>query len=196
MRNLVNVLSIVALLFASMSCGAPKKDKSKTAETKETATQWSVEKAQEWGEKQTWIVGANFSPSDASNQLDMWQADTWNPELIDKELGWAEDIGMNTMRVYLHYFPYRDDKDAFLKRMDKFLDIASAHHIKTMFIFFDDVWNPIVISGPQPDIKPHVHNSNWVQSPGKDILWNTEKHAQLKPFVQDILERYKNDDRI
>ncbi len=160
------------------------------------ATLWSVEKAQEWGAKQPWIVGANFNPSDASNQLDMWQPDTWNPELIDKELGWAEEIGMNTMRVYLHYFPYRDDKENFLKRMDKFLEISAKYNIKPMFIFFDDVWNPNPVAGPQPEPKPHLHNANWVQSPGKDILWNPEKHAELKPYVQDVMNRYKNDNRI
>ena len=163
---------------------------------KETATRWTEEKAQEWGARQEWLVGANFNPSDASNQLDMWQADTWNPELIDKELGWAEEIGMNTMRVYLHYFPFRDDKKAFLKRMDQFLEISAKHHIKPMFVFFDDVWNPYPKAGPQPEPKKHLHNANWVQSPGKEILWNPEKHAQLKPYVQEILKRYKKDDRV
>lgn len=166
------------------------------AGAQEVPGRWSETKAREWGARQKWIVGANFNPSNASNQLDMWQAATWSPELIDKELGWAEAIGMNTVRVYLHYFPYRDDKDGFLARMDQFLEIAAKHHIKPMFIFFDDVWNPDPKAGPQPEPKKHLHNANWVQCPGKDILWNPETHAQLKPYVQDILGRYKNDDRI
>ena len=163
---------------------------------KNVGARWTEKKAREWGAKQKWIVGANFSPSNASNQLDMWQADTWSPELIDKELGWAANIGMNTMRVYLHYFPYRDDKDAFFERMDQFIEISAKHHIKPMFVFFDDVWNPFPKTGPQPEPKKHLHNANWVQSPGKEILWNPEKHVQLKPYVQDILKRYKDDDRL
>jgi hypothetical protein len=165
------------------------------AET-EGGKRWSEQKAQKWGERQKWIVGANFSPSNASNQLDMWQADTWSPELIDKELGWAEAIGMNTIRVYLHYFPYRDDKKGFFRRMDRFLELCAKHNIKPMFIFFDDVWNPNPHAGPQPEPKKHLHNANWMQSPGKDILWNSERHAELKPYVQDTLRRYKDDDRI
>ena len=187
------IMASILSLTAIIACGDSmdkKENKSKAG------VRWTEKKAQKWGEKQKWIVGANFNPSDASNQLDMWQADTWNPELIDKELGWAEEIGMNTMRVYLHYFPYRDDKDAFLERMDQFLEIASKHNIKTMFVFFDAVWNPNPVAGPQPEPKKHLHNANWMQCPDKDMLWNPKRHIELKPYVQDILQRFKNDRRI
>ena len=39
--------------------------------------------------QQRWLVGSNYIPTDAINQLEMWQADTFNPAQIDKELGWA-----------------------------------------------------------------------------------------------------------
>ncbi|MEN8255901.1 MAG: 1,4-beta-xylanase [Verrucomicrobiota bacterium] len=184
-----SILSLVAIT----ACGETMDKKESKPKT---ATRWSEEKAHEWGARQKWIVGANFNPSDASNQLDMWQADTFNPELIDKELGWAEAIGMNTMRVYLHHFPYRDDKEAFLKRMDQFLGIAAKHNIKIMFVFFDAVWNPNPVAGPQPEPKPHLHNANWMQCPEKELLWNPERHDELKPYVQDILKHFKDDDRI
>lgn len=201
MKKLLKTTFITLALVLFVSCGITNKNtKNKSSvqdtEKKELVSRWTEEKANEWGAKQPWLVGANYNPSDASNQLDMWQADTWNPELIDKELGWAEEIGFNTIRVYLHYFPYRDDKDAFLKRMDEFIEIAAKHHIKPMFIFFDDVWNPNPKAGKQPEPKKHIHNANWVQSPGKEILWNHEMHVQLKPYVQDILTRYKSDNRI
>ncbi len=195
---MMKIFLSVFLLSVMIACGGNTKKKSVTKSDKgnEIATRWSIEKAQAWGEEQPWIVGANFNPSDASNELDMWQADTWNPELIDKELGWAENIGMNAVRVYLHYFPYRDDKDNFLNRIDEFLKISAKHHIKPMFIFFDDVWNPNPVAGPQPEPRPHLHNANWLQSPGKDILWNPERHKELKPYVQDILRKFKDDDRV
>jgi hypothetical protein len=161
-----------------------------------TGKRWSLEKINQWASKQPWIIGANFLPSDATNQLEMWQKETWNPKLIDKELGWAEKIGMNTVRVYLHYFPYRDDKEGFYQRIDEYLSIANKHHIKTIFVFFDDCWYPEPKPGKQPEPKPHVHNAGWVQNPGKEILWDPSKHGQLKPFVQDILKRYSEDDRI
>ncbi len=47
----------------------------------------------------SWPVGCNFIPSTAINQLEMWQKDTYDPNTIDRELGWAEQIGFNTVRV-------------------------------------------------------------------------------------------------
>ena len=61
------------------------------------AKRWSKEQAWEWYDKQPWLVGCNFLPSTAINQLEMWQADTFDPKTIDRELGWAESIGMNIL---------------------------------------------------------------------------------------------------
>ena len=66
----------------------------------ETA-RWSPEKANAWYAGQRWLVGSNYINSSAINQLEMWQADTFKPTEIDRELGYAEGIGMNTMRVFL-----------------------------------------------------------------------------------------------
>ncbi|MEN8248786.1 MAG: cellulase family glycosylhydrolase [Bacteroidota bacterium] len=202
MRNItVKLLSALLLLSTMIACGVKQDEKEEVSEEQEKpktemGTRWTEEKANEWGAKQPWLVGANFNPSDASNQLDFWQADTWNPELIDKELGWAAEIGMNTMRVYLHYFPFRDDKENFLKRMDQFLEISDKHSIKPMFVFFDDVWYPNPRAGKQPDVLPHVHNSNWMQSPGAEILMNEARHNEVKPFVVETMTRFKDDDRV
>ena len=188
MRNLkmasISALALTAVVASTHADGAKMGER------------WSEEKAQAWGAEQPWLVGANFNPSDSWNQLVVWQKDTWNPELIDKELGWAEDIGMNTMRVYLHYFPYRDDKDGFLDRIDQYLKISDSHNIKTMFIFFDSVWNPDPVAGKQKEPTPHLHNAGWVQCPDSEILWNPERHIELKPYVQDIMTRFKDDDRV
>ena len=88
------------------------------------STIWSVEKANKWYEEQGWLVGANFLPSTAINQLEMWQAETFDPITIDRELGWAAAIGMNTMRVYLHDLAWKADAVGLKKRMDQFLSIA------------------------------------------------------------------------
>src|SRR5271169_3961032 len=59
---------------------------------------WTEAQANAWYAAQPWPVGANFLPSTAINELEMWQADTFDAATIDRELGWAEGIGMNTMR--------------------------------------------------------------------------------------------------
>lgn len=158
--------------------------------------QWTRQKAQNWYDSKPWLVGANFLPSTAINQLEMWQAETFDPETIDRELGWAEEIGMNTMRVYLHDLLWKQDPEGFLKRMEQFLKIADKHNIKPMFVFFDAVWDPQPKLGEQPDPQPHVHNSGWVQSPHIDILKDEEKLDKLEPYVKGVLEHFKNDSRV
>lgn len=157
---------------------------------------WSAEKANQWYEQQPWLVGANFTPSTAINQLEMWQPDTFDPDTIDRELAMAEAIGMNTMRVYLHDLLWQQDKDAFYERIDFFLDICEKHKIKPMLILFDSVWNPRPKLGKQPDPKPHLHNSGWVQGPHIDILKDPQKVDALEPYVKGVLGRFKDDTRI
>ena len=62
--------------------------------------QWSVEKANEWYSQQEWPVGCNYVPSYAINQYEFWQEETFNPEVLDKELGMAEDLGFNALSRY------------------------------------------------------------------------------------------------
>src|SRR4051812_40481457 len=102
---------------------------------------WSKEKSVEWYAHQAWPVGANFIPSSAINELEMWQADTFDPSTIDRELGYAEGIGMNTMRVFLHNIPWEQDAAGFTKRIGEYLAIADRHHVKTIFVLFDSCWN-------------------------------------------------------
>ncbi|WP_200836636.1 sulfatase-like hydrolase/transferase [Roseiconus lacunae] len=157
---------------------------------------WTAKRANRWYDQIEWPIGANYVPSSAINQLEMWQADTFDPETIDRELGWAADIGMNTMRVFLHDIPWKTDSQEFFNRVDRYLEIADKHGIRTMFVFFDGVWHPYPKAGPQPEPTPGVHNSGWVQSPGRDILQDPSKQDALKPYVQSVLTRYKNDHRV
>ena len=158
--------------------------------------QWSPEKAQEWAKSQPWLVGSNFTPSTAINQLEMWQAETFDPETIDRELGYAAGCGMNTARVFLHNLLWEQDSEGLLKRMDQFLTIADKHKIGIMFVLFDDVWDPHPHLGVQRQPRPHVHNSGWVQAPGRAVLLDDAKRAALEPYVKGVLTRFKDDKRV
>ncbi len=157
---------------------------------------WSADKANVWYAKQGWLAGADFLPSTAINQLELWQQASFDTATINKELGWAANIGMNVMRVYLHDLAWKADAKGLKKRMDKFLSIAAKHKIKILFCIFDDCWNPDPAIGKQPEPKPGVHNSGWVRSPGKSVHNNPAQWSYLKQYVTDILTRFKNDDRI
>ena len=157
---------------------------------------WPAQKANDWYKKQSWLVGTDFLPSTAINQLEMWQTETFDAKTIDKELGWAAAIGMNVMRVYLHDLAWKADAAGFKKRMNSFLTIAAKHKIKILFCIFDDCWNPEPAIGKQPDPKPGVHNSGWVRSPALSVHNDSTQWAYLQKYVTDILNTFKNDERI
>ena len=157
---------------------------------------WSEAKAQAWYDKQPWLVGANFVPSDAINELEMFQAATFNPALNDKELGMGESIGMNTMRVFLQDQLWASDPKGFQQRLNQFLDIAAKHHIKPLLVLFDSCWEPNPHLGPQHPPIPGVHNSGWVQSPGRDRMMDRAKEPELKAYVQGVVSAFAKDDRI
>ena len=134
------------------------------------------------------MVGSNFIPSTAINQLEMWQPETFDLPTLDHELGWAEGLGMNTMRVFLHNLLWQQDSQGFLHRMDQFLEVADKHHIRIMFVVFDSVWDPHPKLGKQRDPRPHVHNSGWVQAPGAELLKDESRwDAELKSYVTGVL---------
>ncbi|HZY61195.1 MAG TPA: cellulase family glycosylhydrolase [Edaphobacter sp.] len=159
-------------------------------------TRWTEKQASDWYAKQPWLVGANYIPSDAINELEMFQAATFNPALNDKELGLGESIGMNTMRVFLQDQLWQQDPEGFKKRLDTFLDIAAKHHIRPLLVLFDSCWENNPHLGPQHPPIPGVHNSGWVQSPGKRELLDRSYEPKLKTYVQGVVGAFANDDRV
>jgi len=157
---------------------------------------WPVERAKAWGDRHPWLVGCNFAPSSAINQLEMWQAETFDLPTIDRELGWAQALGFNSVRVFLHNLPYERDSGAFLERITAFLDVAEAHKIGVVFVLFDSVWDPFPRAGKQPAPIPGLHNSGWVQAPGAVILKNLDRHVELKDYVQGVIGRFRDDRRV
>jgi hypothetical protein len=159
--------------------------------------QWSAQHANDWYAKTPWLVGSNFAPSTAINELEMWQADTFDLPTIDRELGWAQSIGMNTMRVFLHNLAWKQDRSGFIQRMNQFLQIADKHRIRIMFVLLDSVWDPQPQIGKQRAPKPHVHNSGWVQAPGAAILEDPSKWSvEIEPYVKEVIGHFKNDRRV
>lgn len=162
----------------------------------EAREKWSRGKAEEWYAAQPWIVGCNFIPSTAINQLEMWQEDTFDPETIDRELGYAEKLGFNSVRVYLHYLVWARNSTRFKERINEYLKIADSHNIKTIFVLFDDCWNGYPNLGKQPEPKPGLHNSGWVQCPGQEQVTQIALFPVFRAYTKDIIASFRNDERI
>lgn len=157
---------------------------------------WTEQKANEWYAQQPWLVGSNYIPKSAINELEMWQADTFDPDQIEKELGWAEAMGVNTMRVFLHDLLWQQDSAGFTKRLDRFLAITSKHHVRPLLVLFDSCWDPLPHLGPQHPPIPGVHNSGWVQSPGAAALSDSKQYPRLQAYVVGVVGAFAKDDRV
>lgn len=160
------------------------------------AARWTKAQANDWYAKQPWLVGSNFVPAYAVNEIEMWQASTFDPKEIDRELRWAQSLGMNTMRVFLHNLLWEQDPKGFKHRIDVFLEICARHKIRPIFVLFDSVWNPNPHLGPQPAPRPGVHNSQWVQSPGAKALENPADYPQLEAYVKGVVGAFGKDNRV
>jgi hypothetical protein len=184
MQRVTRVVALFLLLAAGPTPAAAQTDR------------WSAAEANAWYAHQPWLIGSNYVPRSAINQLEMWQPATFNPAEIDQELGWAEAMGMNTLRVFLHDLLWQEDSTGFRERIAQFLTIAARHHIRPLFVLFDSCWDPLPHLGPQHAPTVGVHNSGWVQSPGARSLADSSDIPRLKAYVQGVIGAFAHDPRI
>ena len=172
----------------------------KTSELKALARQarslrWPAQKAWQWHRKTGPIVGCNYLPRTAVNDIEMWMADTFDPKTIDQELGWAQGYGINSVRVFVNYVVYEHDPDGLKQRIDRFLAMAERHGISVMLILLDDCFRQAPEYGKQPEPIPGMHNSQWFASPGR-ARCGPDYWPQLKTYVQDLVGHFGQDSRI
>jgi hypothetical protein len=189
------IFCLILIVFSTTFLMVSNAQTTKHTKAAKTALRWTTEKANEWYSHEGWLRGSNFIPSTAINQLEMWQAESFDTATINRELGWAQSIGLNVMRVFLHHLAWEVDPKGFKNRMEQYLTIANKHNIATVFVFFDDCWNPTYKAGKQPAPKPGVHNSGWVRDPG-DLGKDSTIYPLLQNYVKDILSHFAKDKRI
>jgi hypothetical protein len=190
---------LAVILLISLFTACQKKETAQEQPTVQVPAArdiWTKEQANEWYKQWGWLRGSDFIPSSAINQLEMWQAETFDTATINRELGWAEDIGMNSMRVYLHHLAWEIDSVGFKNRVNEYLNIADKHGISTLFVLFDDCWNPTYQAGKQPDPKPGIHNSGWIRDPGDKLHEDSTLYIVLERYTKDVLSHFGKDKRI
>jgi hypothetical protein len=169
---------------------------SAAARADDASGRWPVAKAWYWYAEQPWLVGCNFLPSTAVNDVEMWQAETFDAHSIDRELGWAQGLGFNTVRVFINYVVWKGDPAGLKRRLDQFLAIADRHGIKTLIILLDDCFKQNPHVGKQDDPIPGVHNSQWVASPGKRMVQDAGRWGDLEQYVSGMIGRFAGDRRV
>lgn len=184
-RSVLMVLAMVGILAGGCRVIGPQ-----------PSVKWTADRANAWHEEKPWLVGCNFTPSTAINQLEMWQGETFDEATIERELAWAEALGFTSVRVYLHHLLWKQHARGLLQRMERFLRIADRHHIGVMFVLLDGVWDPFPQLGDQRDPRPHVHNSGWVQSPGAKVLREPARHAEVRGYIKGVVGHFRKDRRV
>ena len=190
------VLKLPLLLAAGTALAQGPRASAEPPRASGEATRWSPDRANRWYQAQGWLVGANFITSNAINQLEMFQPNTFDPRRIDTELGWARSAGLNSVRVFLHDLLWAQDARGFQLRLAQFVSMAARHGIKPLFVFFDSCWDPLPKLGPQRAPRPGVHNSGWVQSPGAERLGDAGYTRLLRDYVTGVLTQFRSDDRV
>lgn len=164
----------------------------------EPIARWDAERALAWERARPWIVGCNYVPAYASNTLEQWQGETFEPAAIRRELGWAAAMGLNSVRTNLHHLVWETDSVGLLARLEAFLQLASSAGISVMPNFFDDCCH----SGQQPRAGrqeapvPGVHNSRWVPSPAHALASDPAAHPRLEAFVRGVVGKFARDARV
>jgi len=159
---------------------------------------WSREKAQAWYDGQPWLMGCNFLPSTAVNDVEMWMEETFDPATIDLELGLAGDIGLNSVRVFLNFVVWQADPGGLKKRIDDFLAIAAKRGISVMVVLLDDCnfADRVAKAEPQPAPLPGIANSQWVSSPPLAMVNDPAAWLDLERYVKDIVGSFGQDPRV
>lgn len=82
------------------------------------------------------IRGFNYTQPDSRDDRDFWLH--YSHETVDRDMGYAERLRLNSARIFLSYSAYRDDPDSFFAHVRDFVRTAWSHGIST---------NPIVYHG-------------------------------------------------
>jgi hypothetical protein len=73
----------------------------------------------------SWI-GAEYTPSSASNELWWWNFDQYEQE-VDREMGMIKRVmGFTTLRMFLHSMLFEADPTGLINNMTRFLSLAQV----------------------------------------------------------------------
>ena len=132
----------------------------------------------------SWMHGANYTPSYAATDVETWLH--YDPVVIDRELGYAQQIGLNCVRVFLQSLVYEHAPEKFLADFADFVATADRHGLKVMPILFDSCFG----------IAPSLESQHmWVANPGPDRMNETDFEA-LDAYVRAVVTPYVGDRRI
>ena len=123
------------------------------------------------------VRGVNYVPSYSANPVQTWSADyvVYDKATVERELGYAQGIGLNAVRVFMHMFVWQADRASFLARYDHFVGACDRKGIKPLVVVFDDDFFDVPGVNTTADIGPWLKTeaykkSKWMANPGLTML--------------------------
>ncbi len=156
---------------------------------------WTAEEANAWFAKQPYRAGVNYIPAYAINAIEIWQKETFDIKVIEKEFALMQSIGFNAIRVFLNDLVVNDDPKGFLERFELFLKTADKYDIGVMVVFFTNGGRDDAKLGKQPEPNG-THNSGWKKQPSYKILGDRSKWGHLEKYVRTVVGAHAKDPRI
>ena len=100
----------------------------------------------------TALRGANYVPSYARDQVEMWLT-RFDAEILTREVRFAKGLGLEALRVFLSFDAYLLDGPRYLGNLQRFFDDCRNQEIRLLVVVFDscgtdrndprEVWLPL-----------------------------------------------------
>ncbi len=107
------------------------------------------------------LRGFNYTPSTAVNDISFWR--DYDEGLVERELTYAQRLGLNSARPFLAYVVYEHDPKSFLNRLTHFVRTAHDRGISVMPVVWDSCFD---------DTMPTIGSTEnkWIPNPGVQRL--------------------------
>lgn len=171
--------------------------------------QWSKERAWAWYTARPWIRGCNFMSSDCANRIDQWQAYGFEERFATakRELALCAETGFNSIRIIPEFFVWEQEHDGFMERFERYVQAAHENGISCMVVLGNDCMPPKEEFDKRMHLgEQHVdwgfHGGRRVSQHGTfggagySVLDTQEGADRFCDFARELVETYKNDERI
>lgn len=170
---------------------------------------WSKERVWKWYNERPWIRGCNYMSRDCANRIDQWQEHGFEErfETTCEELKLAAETGFNSIRIIPEFYVWLKEHDGFMQRLERYVAAADKFGISCMVVFGNDCCPPkeealnrLHLGEQHVDWGYHggrkISQHGRFEGAGYSVLDDPETAEKFYEFVREIVEKYKNDERI
>lgn len=137
------------------------------------------------------VRGAIYIPARAFNRYQMWR--DYDPAEIERDLGYAARLNLNTIRTWLSYEYWIQDREAHAEHLEHLLETADAYGIRVLLGLFDSVGRaPTFENLLNDELLAAVQTfSPSGRTMAEEHLWETPQE-----FIRWFMKKYRDDERL